>query len=166
MNARHRNLLDRAHSLQTHSHPRVVCTGSITPRKANPDQYYKPFRLSEEDTDRIQRQIQDTEDQIADETDNFKERRYRALGEESLKRKSPEIIPPSDEPKSANQAEPDLKSVSVASPEANVSATDTQDAPIVANKEITVIVSSPDQSRDYLLKGDEYVEGEEDSVIY
>jgi hypothetical protein len=62
----------------------------------------------------------------------------------------------------------DTKSNSVELPDAEAPATDvqTQDAPVIAAKESTVIVSSPDQSRDYLLRGEEYVEGEEDSVIY
>jgi hypothetical protein len=124
--------------------------------------------LSRENEDYIRRQLQVTENQIADEINAFEERRYKALGEDRSRRKTLDPVPHGDEPERTNQDVSDIEPISVEPQDADVPATDiqTQNDPAAAVPENTVIVSSPDQSRDYLLKGEEYVQGEEDSVIY
>jgi hypothetical protein len=105
-------------------------------------EYYRPFSLSLVEEDRIQRQVQDVQDQIEEEYLEFDDRRREA---EERHRDVAKSV--SDEPQDAATRTTDLRNAQ----------------PLALGKD----ASSPvDGSRDYLHNGETVVEGEEDTVIY
>jgi hypothetical protein len=89
MRTRHENLLHTARFLQTKTEPHLVrCLHYvfIPLQRANIFKYYKPWETSADEEDRIQEQINDAEDIIKREVEQYETRQRRRHTSEDISR--------------------------------------------------------------------------------
>lgn len=149
-----------------------------------PSQYYLPWELTTEQNDIVEDQVDEAEETIAHERQDFKarkEQRLRALGVVPLPR-SPSPLPqesaqkpdrgpePGPKPEAEPEAEPELevKPVSTSETQSKEAAVDDTGLLVqdISTKDIALPSPKVGNTTEYDEHGDEVLHDEEDTVIY